>query len=202
VDEARRALQIPQGARVFLHYGIGDRRKGLHLAARAVLASPVEDNWFLLCAGELSKDREIIHILSRLESCGRSKILNRFISEEEERLCLCASDFVLLPYIGHFGSSGILSLATAAKKMVIASDEGLVGRRVSDHGLGLVFASNSTGSLSAKMKEAVNLPQDDQERIRRAAAAYSRGCSRKVFRESLLQPFRKTQRPETDLRVR
>ena len=65
--------------------------------------------------------------------------MGRYITDQEEKLGFCACDAVLLPYIGHIGSSAILSRAAAAGKMVIASDEGLIAKRVRKHGLGRLF---------------------------------------------------------------
>jgi len=54
-SKARAALGIPADAHVFLHYGIGDRRKGLHLVLQALLDDSGDQHWFLLCAGELAR---------------------------------------------------------------------------------------------------------------------------------------------------
>ena len=137
--DARKALGIPLDRFVLLNYGIGDRRKGLHLTVRAMLESALDSRLFLLCAGKISKDSELLKGLSQLEKRGMAKVLDRYVSDSEESLCFCASDIVLLPYIKHFGSSGVLSLSAAAGKMVIASDEELVGQQIRKHKLGWLF---------------------------------------------------------------
>ena len=189
VSEACATLGIPDNARVFLHYGIGDRRKGLHLALQAMLGDPGERNWFLLCAGELDRDRDIRDGVAKLEQQGRARILDRYVSGEEEMRCFCATDVVLLPYLRHFGSSGVLSIAAAAGKMVIASDEGLVARRVRDHRLGRVFTSGSAASLTDRMEEVSRLSPLEMKEYRQSALAYADGCSREAFRKALLKPF-------------
>jgi len=194
-SEARGALGISEDVRVFLHYGIGDRRKGLHLAIQAMLSGPEERRWLLLCAGELDKDSAIQNGMAELQQRGQAKVLNHYVSDDEERLCFCASDVVLLPYVRHFGSSGVLSLAAAAGKIIIASDEGLVARRVLDHRLGKVFTSGNAAALSTKMVETLSLPSPVLDRYRQAALTYADGCSREAFRNALLTPFMKTERP-------
>lgn len=188
-DEARKALEIPEGRTVFLNYGIGDRRKGLHLVIRAMLASSANSRMFLLCAGQIKNDSEITNGLEQLKRRGTARVLNRFVSDTEEELCFCASDVVLLPYIEHFGSSGVLSVSAAAGKMVIVSDEGLIARRVREYKLGWLFASGNVRALKERMEQATSLPLQDRARFQESALEYSRTCSREVFRKALLAPF-------------
>ena len=188
--DARKALDIPLNKVVFLHYGMGDRRKGLHLVVEALEAS-AEDSWmFLLCAGKISHDRRLLEKLAVLERRGSAKLLNRYVSDEEERLCFCAADGVLLPYIHHYGSSGVLSRAAAAGKMVIVSDEGLLARRVRDHHLGLLFQTKNSRDLQRRMNDVVLLNQTERDHFREMALKYAETCSREAFREALLAPLR------------
>ena len=184
--DARKALGIPSDRFLLLVYGIGDRRKGLHLAVRAMMESSPASRLFLLCAGKISKDRELLKGLSKLEKRGMAKVLDRYVSDSEESLCFCASDVVLLPYIKHFGSSGVLSLSAAAGKMVIASDEELVGKRIREHKLGWLFPSGNIESLKRCMDEATLLSTSEMNQFQQAALHYARSCSREAFRNALL----------------
>jgi len=184
--DAKKALGIPSDRFVFLNYGIGDRRKGLHLTVRAMLESSTDSRLFLLCAGRISKDRELLKGLLLLEKQGMAKVINRYVSDSEESLCFCASDVVLLPYIKHFGSSGVLSLSAVAGKMVIASDEGLVGKRVRKHHLGWLFPSGNVEGLKKCMDNAALLSKSDMTQFQQAALRYARSCSREAFRNALL----------------
>jgi glycosyltransferase involved in cell wall biosynthesis len=188
-DQARKILKIPLDKFVFLNYGIGDKRKGLHLVIRAMLEVSDESRLFLLCAGQISKNSEIRNGLDKLETSGRVKLMNRYISDVEEALCFCAADAVLLPYINHFGSSGVLSLAAGAGKMVIASDDGLVGKRVLEHKLGLLFSSGNTKALGKSMSQAMSLSQSDRDQFHNSALEYALSCNREAFRQALLAPF-------------
>lgn len=188
-DLARQELGIADEKRVFLNYGIGTRRKGLHLIVRALLASSPNSNFMLLCAGKIAKDSELIDGLAELEKRGIAKVINRYVSDREEELCFSASDVVLLPYVKHFGSSGVLSRAAAAGKMVIASDEGLIAKRVSDHGLGWLFASGNAGELRKALDRAMALSQAEMARFYETAHRYAGSCSREAFRQALLSSF-------------
>lgn len=122
-DKARSVLGIPKDRFGFLNYGIPARRKGLHLAVRAMEELPAESPAFLFCAGRTVQDAVVLDGLERLTRAGRALAMVRYISDEEEKLSFCACDAVLLPYMGHMGSSAILSRAALAGKPVLGSAE-------------------------------------------------------------------------------
>ncbi len=181
-DQACRVLGIPDHRHVFLFFGIGTRRKGIHLVIEAMLGGDLPDSYFLLCAGALADDQEIRNGLAAIEKQGRGMVLNRYVDKREEELCFAACDVVLLPYVRHFGSSGVLSRAAAAGKMALASDEGLLARRVSEHGLGILFRSGNAAALRNAMSDAIRtLSIWDQDQ----AVSYARKCSRRAFNSAL-----------------
>lgn len=186
---ARSTLDIPDNKIVLLHYGIGDKRKGLHLAVRALENEPPDSPFFLLCAGQLAKDQKNANGLRQLDRRGVAKILNRYITDEEEKICFCASDIVLLPYIDHYGSSGILSSATAAGKMVIASDYGLLARRIHEHHLGWLFPQGNVRELRKKIEAVLAFSPEDFSQFQKSAKKYAKTCSREAFTNALLKPF-------------
>jgi len=185
---ARQSINIPAEKFVFLHYGIGDRRKGLHLAVAAVERTAPDSRIFLLCAGQ-NLERSLLKRIEGLEKRGKAKLLNRYISDEEERIIFCAADAVLLPYIHHYGSSGVLSRAAAAGRMVIASDEGLLARRVREHDLGLLFPTNNINALHECMMAASALDEERRTQLQQKLLHYAKTCSRENFRQALLAPW-------------
>lgn len=187
--DARKSLGIPSDRFVLLNYGIGDRRKGLHLTVRVMIDSSPGSRLFLLCAGKISRDSELLKGLSQLEKRGMAKVLDRYISDSDESLCFCASNVVLLPYIKHFGSSGVLSLSAAAGKMVIASDDGLVGQRVRKHNLGWLFRAGNVEGLKRCMNKAALLSESNMAQFQQAAVCYAKSCSREAFRNALHSAF-------------
>jgi glycosyltransferase involved in cell wall biosynthesis len=190
--EAREKIGIPPDRFVFLCFGIGDRRKGLHLAVRALLETSADSLMHLLCAGSMAPDPETSRGLNELKAQGRATVMDRYVSDTEQSLCFCASDVVLLPYIEHFGSSGVLSLAAAAGRMVIASDEGLLARRIEEHQLGWVFPSGDIRGLKACIQKASLLKSSEMAPFRQAAYRYAQTCSRDAFRNALLLPYGKS----------
>ena len=183
--EACRQLGIPEDKRVFLFFGVGSKRKGLHLAVQAMLQFK-ESGAFLLCAGQLRPEPAVQAGLQQLEKVGRAKILDRYVSTAEEKWCFAACDVVLLPYLDHFGTSAVLFQAAAARRPVIASDEQLLGRLVKDHGLGLLFRSGNVASLVQNLREALAWGPDAAAQWNRALETFSRRYSRTAYREALL----------------
>jgi glycosyltransferase involved in cell wall biosynthesis len=190
--QARRHWDIALDKRVLLFYGGGYRRKGLQLVVAALRAMAPGTPAFLLFAGHQPDDAASAGELEQLSADGRARVINRYVSEEEEKLLFAASDFVVLPYQHHFGSSGVLARAAGAGKPVIASDEQLVGRLVREHGLGLLFPSGNTAALRQAIAQATNAAPGQTLRWREAAVSFAGRCSRAAFREALLAAFRAT----------
>ena len=185
--KARNKLEIPIDRRVMLFYGTGARRKGLPLAVEAMLQLPPESPAFLLCAGQQNPTGKTADGLAQLVRQNRARLLDRYVSVEEEKLCFAASDAVLLPYLNHFGTSGVLSRAMSAAKPVIVSDEQLLGRLTRERGLGFVFPSGNITALRDVMRRVTQLPAADVARFAAAARDYAKIYSRDAFRAALLR---------------
>ncbi len=193
-QRARAALGVPPEAMIFLFFGVGAKRKGLHLAAAAMqrLETP---NAFLLVAGRQNPTPPVKRRLDQLAGQGRALVLDRYVSGAEEKLCFQAADVVLLPYLNHFGTSGILSRAMATGKPVIASGEHLLGRLVADNDIGWCFAPGNVSALTACLTEAAAMDADRRRRFRDRAAVYAARYSRRNYRQALLNALCKTDVP-------
>jgi len=126
-------------------------------------------------------------MLDELVREGRAKLINKYVSAEEEKLCFAACDVVLLPYLHHFGGSAVLSQAAAAGRMVIASDEELLGKQTRHHGLGLLFTTGDVAALRERMREAALMNTTKMAGYAAAAANYAKSCSRQAYREALIK---------------
>ena len=184
--EARGQMGVPPGRRVFLFYGTGSRRKGLHLAVEAFLKLSADTPAYLFCVGRQNPDQRTAAGLKQLEAQGRARLINRYVSTAEEKLSFAASDMVLLPYVGHFGISAVMSQAIAANKPVIASDERLLGRRVREDQSGLLFRSGDAAALRQAIENGLAASAEDWLRWRMAAQKYALRHSRAAFRDALL----------------
>jgi glycosyltransferase involved in cell wall biosynthesis len=187
---ARRQLDLPEGKRVFLFYGLGNRRKGLGLAVRAMLAMADDTPAFLLCAGKQAADRGVAQGLERLAERGRARVIDRYVTDEEEKSLFAASDFVLLPYHRHFGVSGVLMRAIGAGRPAIVSDEELLGRLTRERGLGILFRSGDAVALQHAIERAALASQEDMARWQAAVRADAPNWTQSAFCDALIASFK------------
>lgn len=71
-------------------------------------------------------------------------------SFETARATLRAATCVVLPYVGHLGSSGVMLQALMAGRPVLVPDEGLMGWRVRNFGVGLTFSPGDLRDMRNK----------------------------------------------------
>ena len=183
--QARASLGLPDNRTIFLFFGVGAKRKGLHLAVDAMLRLDSEKP-FLLIAGKQDPAGQVRRGIEQLQRQNRASLLNRYVSSEEEKRCFQACDVVLLPYLNHFGTSGILSRAMATGKPVIASDEQLIGKLVKDHALGWRFPSGDVDALTDCLIKAAQMDIAETQQFARQAARYADQYSRSRYRQALL----------------
>lgn len=156
--EARERFGLPQDRKIFLHIGSSEKRKGLSdviAAFRRICDSPGPGKPLLLRVGENGRlnDRERAK-LEDLKNKGYAQLEEGHVPEEDFLEYFSAADWVLLPYRRFRFSSGILSNAIAAGKPVIASDYGLIGRKVKEYSLGSVFMCGSSRALENAIRVA------------------------------------------------
>ena len=149
--EARKHWYIPSDKKVFLFYGTGAYRKGLEIALKAMGKNINNEKNHLLCVGEISPKRKVGKMIEKLVQAERVTLIDRYVELYEEDMAFSACDFVLLPYINHYGSSGILSKAAKHKRPVICSDEGLLANSVRTYNIGVCFPSKDSTSLAKVM---------------------------------------------------
>ena len=187
-EDARLHFDLPDDTIVLLNYGVGHRRKGLHLVTEALnkIDSP---RLFLFCAGRQNRDLATLEETMQLEKRGRAKVINRFITEEEEGICYRACDFVLAPYLSHFCSSNVLALAVLAGRPALASDYDLIGQRVRDRKLGILFCDRSVEDLTAKSKTLSETSGNPIESYATELAAYAEELTVEFYRAALQTAF-------------
>jgi glycosyltransferase involved in cell wall biosynthesis len=185
IPDARAKLNLPADRRIFLFYGGGYRRKGLHLVTRVFLKQ-APANAFLLCAGRQPTDPEVRRQLGELECRNAAKVIDKYVTTEEEHLCFSACDVVLLPYVNHYGISAVLSQAAAAGKPVIASDEHQLGQFTRSHQLGRCFASGDVNALHDAIKEACQWGEEAFAKFGVNARRYAEAHSAASVRAHLL----------------
>jgi len=162
IAEARERLQLPEDIPILLFFGVLAREKGPALLMEAF--KTLKQDCALVLAG-LSPylTRDGIEDI-RQHFVGPQQLITRleYITDDEVGYYFLASDAVVLPYVKAFkGTSGVLQLAAAAGKPVIATDVGEIGRIVRNNGLGLVVEAESPETL----REAMEMFLRDRESI-------------------------------------
>jgi glycosyltransferase involved in cell wall biosynthesis len=158
MGEARRLLCLPEGKILFLHLGVPGQRKGLLDTVAAWQRAAGVDGPVLVRAGAMGPgEREA---MTSLVANGHAILHEGYVPEDRLDLYLRACNWLLMPYRHHEGSSGLLSGAAAAGRPVIASDYGVLGRRVQGSNLGLVYPHLSVEGLAAAIRTATSLRID------------------------------------------
>ena len=181
-EDARAELNIPADQTVLLHFGTGTKRKGLPLVLEALERVENPERFHLLVAG---KQEESIGALEGMIATGRATLINRFVSEEETDTCFAAADWILLPYLDHYGASNVLARAALANRPVIASDYHLLGQRVTRYGVGLVFKNKSPNDLTSQLEK----PECEPSRYAKGLTEYAARFTRARFITPILQTF-------------
>ncbi len=159
----KKSLNICSDRKVLLLFGKLNSRKGIYQTFEAIKLLPSEicEKICLLLVGEVCATEKLTIetcIQEILESFPVQIITNfKFITEEEVAVYFQMADIVLAPYQRHVGMSGILLLAAAAQKPVLASDYGLIGQLVLSYQLGVTVDSTSAQNIAIKLQEVVNI---------------------------------------------
>ena len=120
---------------------------------------------------------------------GRARVINRYVSSDEEKQLFAASDVVLLPYRRHFPISAVLVRAIGAGLPVIASDEQLLGRLVREHHLGILFRSGDARALQHAIESAAQATEEQMARWQAAARAAAPNWTKQKFCDALDSSF-------------
>jgi len=182
-------IKCPQDKCTFLFYGTASRRKGLELMLEAFEKVEQQQQCFLLFAGKITGRGHHIAQLEYLEKNGLAKTFNYYISETEQDLLFRMTDFVILPYINHYGSSGILAHAAAYHKPVIASNFHLLGKRVKEYGLGLTFENDSVASLADAFSRAISINTHDRSNMEHHLEQFARTCTTDAFKSAIKDAY-------------
>lgn len=183
--------QAEPGRRRLLLLGNLDERKGIDMVLDALssLSAPEQSSVALLLAGRVVGEGRtaLLGRISALRDTSHVQVVfeDRYLDEDEMQPLVRASDLVLLTYIGHVGSSGVLVRAARAGVPVLSTDVGLLGDLVRRHHLGAtVDAASATAireTLARWLADPTSLPFDAAH-----AQAFSRANTAETFAETIL----------------
>lgn len=150
--EARRELGLREDAIVILFFGLIRPYKGLDilLNAFARIASD-HPNAHLLVAGEPWNPEGSIE--ARTEELGirdQATLMLRFLSDQEVKQCLVASDFAVFPYLDGTGSAALQAVLGANLPVIASRLETF--REVEEEGIGLLVTPGDADVLARSLE--------------------------------------------------
>lgn len=160
---ARVAYGIGPEACVILVFGFIDRRKCVDVLLEGVARVAPDSALTILLAGA-QHPGHLGPIMAgtaarKLRDQGRLVEANRFIDFSQEIDPMSVADIVWVFYERDFvRNSNVLALAGLARKPVIARRQGLVGRQVEEHELGLALQSASPDEVAAALTQLARDP--------------------------------------------
>jgi glycosyltransferase involved in cell wall biosynthesis len=158
---ARKKLGIDTKLPILLALGGTRYDKGIDLLLEAL--NQVKEPFFLLIAGQ-EQDIKITTMKKLSASYSQNvKMIMKFLTDEEFRLCLSASDFIVLPYRKCFdGASGPLGEGVAYGKTIIGADHGSLGQLIKENCLGYTFESENPNDMAAVISVALTKSYEEK----------------------------------------
>lgn len=143
-SDARKYLNFPQDAFLFLFFGFIRKYKGLDLLLEAVAELKKQNqNFKVVVAGEFYEDRKGYDELIKELNIQENLILKTdFIPDSEVKYYLCAADAVVQPY-RNATQSGVTPLAYHFEVPMIVTNVGGLPALVPHNKVGLVCEPNS-----------------------------------------------------------
>lgn len=147
---AKEMFGLSKDRKAVIVYGAITARKGVIELLRALACPDFPPSVDVLLAGKIST--EIRNALSEdwiqsLVVNGRLRIVDRFISDDEEPFLFAATDVVWLGYKAHYGASGVLVQAARSGCAVLACKEGVIGWQTVRHHLGETASIDDKSSI-------------------------------------------------------
>ncbi len=168
-----------------LLFGYLEPRKGVGLLARAL--GDHADGLKVAIAGSPAPEyrEQLEGELDQMRAGGVEVDAQlRRISDAEAARGLASARCVVLPYLDHYGSSGVLAEAAALGTPVVSTSEGLLGHIVREYGLGLTVDPTDAAALRAAILELSQAGSDERfaAGMRRYIEAHSREAFAKAAR--------------------
>jgi glycosyltransferase involved in cell wall biosynthesis len=151
-----------------LFFGVIRPNKGLHVLLQAMERIP---HLRLIAAGSSEADgytRQLRDAIGRLPP-GQVELIDRFIDNDQVADLFGLCSLVILPYTSFASQSGVLHLALAHGRPVVATDVGALGESVRGWGIGEVVPPGDERALAEAIEEAL-----DPHRYREAVDAIGR----------------------------
>lgn len=158
-DKARELLNISKEKKVILFFGQIKSVKGLDVLIRAygeLVKKENDEKLLLLIAGKVWEDdfEKYQNIIDEMNISNNVRCDIKYIPDEEIGWYYCASDINVLPYREVY-QSGVVHLAYAYKKPVIATNVGSFPEVILDGESGMLIKKDDVLELTKVMKELI-----------------------------------------------
>jgi glycosyltransferase involved in cell wall biosynthesis len=174
---AKIELGLPQRSKVVLSFGTLSARKGIQELMQALSDPRCPTNVIGLLVGEADWGAQgILGAVTaiRLLESNRLFWLRGFADEQLTRLAFSAADIAWLGYKDFLNSSGFLWQCVRSELPILACREGLIGRLVQRHQLGLTISPDNREEVLPALNA---LMEDRQLRLRIQARCRVAGAS-------------------------
>ncbi len=156
-----------QGKRVLLFFGFIRNYKGLNVLLEAMNGLSGDNGYHLVIVGEFYDDPATYRDrLEALKRRGQLTLVDRYVPNEEVPLYFSAADLVMVPYLSAT-QSGVIQIAYAFLKPVVATTVGGIPEVVTDGGTGYL------------------VPPGDARAMAQAVRRYFDSASRERFEENI-----------------
>jgi len=139
---ARAMLGLPTDGRLISCLGVLDKRKGVDEFVRSFASAALDATDRLLLAGRATPlvASAVREVTARIGE-GRLISIDRILTDEELGLAVSAADLVAATYRfpQHLGSASVLIRAAAARRPVLASEQGWIGHVTRTYSLGWLY---------------------------------------------------------------
>lgn len=154
--QVRKLLRLNENDYIFLTLGRITSRKNIHNLIKAfnqMEASFLVNSKLIVC-GEFSdgvyKELALDSITDKIRN--NIIIIDRNLDDCEFDAFIHQSNCVCVAYTNFYGSSGIIGKAASARKIVLGSNQGIIGYIMDKYSLGISVDSNSIDSISDGIK--------------------------------------------------
>lgn len=145
-EYAQRRLNVD--GNILLFFGFVRPYKGLRYLIEALPLILERLDVTLLVVGEFWENKEhYIRIIKRLGIIDKIKIVDEYVPNEDVGIYFAASDIVVLPYVSGTGS-GIVQIAFAFNKPVVATNVGCLPEVIKDGKTGYLVSPGSAAEIA------------------------------------------------------
>jgi len=166
---AREKIEIPDGKRVILFFGLIRKYKGLEYLVSAFHNIKEElENTVLLIVGNIHNENSddfkfYLDFIDRISHDDDIICINEYVHFEKINFYFLASDVVVLPYIKTY-TSGVLLAAYAAGRPVIVTDTGALNEVVEVGKSGFIVPPKDVDALAQAIVKTLSDP-DQMEKM-------------------------------------